>query len=224
MGFEERTKLVLGDEAIEKLKNAKVIVFGVGGVGGYVCEMLTRTGVGSLTIVDFDTVSVSNLNRQIIALTSTLGKKKVEVMQNRLKDINPSLNLLALDKKFSAETKEFFKLQNYDYVVDAIDILDNKIDLIAYAKELNVKIISAMGAGNRGGIPHFEVVDIFKTSYDSLAKKVRKLLKDRGVNNLTVVYTKEPPQKLKPVGSVVYYPAMCGTVLAAKVINNIISG
>lgn len=222
MSMYERTELVLGSTALEKLKNSKVIVFGLGGVGGYVCEMLVRSGLGEITVVDSDVVSESNLNRQIIALTSTLGKPKVEVLKNRLLDINPKLKITAILKRYEESTKDDFLLENYDYVIDAIDSLREKFLLIKTCKQANANIISSMGAGNRSGIPHFEIADISKTSYDPLAKKIRVMLKKENIKKLTVCYTKEPAKTIKPTASVAYYPSVCGITIASFVINELI--
>ena len=218
-----RTELLIGKDNLQKIKDAKVIVFGVGGVGGHVCEMLIRAGVQNLTIVDFDVVDKTNLNRQIIALNSTIGKSKVEVMKARLLDINPSANIIAIDKMYTEENSaEFFK-ESYDYVIDAIDTVKHKVHLIKTAKDMGLNIVSAMGAGNRYQIPKFEVEDLFRTHNDGLAKVLRKQLKSVGVSDLKVVYTHQDTfANGGQVGSIAYYPAMCGCVLSAYVINEII--
>ena len=218
-----RTELLIGKDKLQKIKDAKVIVFGVGGVGGHVCEMLIRAGVQNLTIVDFDVVDKTNLNRQIIALNSTIGKSKVEVMKARLLDINPSANIIAIDKMYTEENSaEFFK-ESYDYVIDAIDTVKHKVHLIKTAKDMGLNIVSAMGAGNRYQIPKFEVEDLFRTHNDGLAKVLRKQLKSVGVSDLKVVYTHQDTfANGGQVGSIAYYPAMCGCVLSAYVINEII--
>lgn len=219
----ERTKILLGKENIKKLSTKNVIIFGVGGVGGYVAEMITRSGVGSLTIVDFDTVNASNINRQIIALNSTIGKPKVEVMKERLLDINPQLKITALNKMFDKTNKHEFDLTSYDYVVDCIDTLMQKVDLIVYAKSKNANVISAMGTGNRSGVPNFKVGDIYETTYDGLARKIRNMLRKHNIKELNVVYTTDKPAANKPVGSIVFYPAMCGTLIASKIINDFVN-
>ena len=218
-----RTELLIGKDKLQKIKDAKVIVFGVGGVGGHVCEMLIRAGVQNLTIVDFDVVDKTNLNRQIIALNSTIGKSKVEIMKARLLDINPSANIIAIDKMYTEENSaEFFK-ESYDYVIDAIDTVKHKVHLIKTAKDMGLNIVSAMGAGNRYQIPKFEVEDLFRTHNDGLAKVLRKQLKSVGVSDLKVVYTHQDTfANGGQVGSIAYYPAMCGCVLSAYVINEII--
>ena len=222
MSMFERTELLLGSEALEKLNKASVIVFGVGGVGGYVCEMLARTGVKNITIVDGDKVESSNINRQIIATHSTIGKYKVNVMKERLLDINPNIKIISLQMRYNENTQNEFILNNYDYIVDAIDSVVDKILLIKNAKEVNANIISSMGAGNRSGIPNFEICDIFKTSYDNLAKKIRQNLREIGVTSLMVCYTKEPAIKRTPVASVGYYPSVCGITIASFIINKLI--
>ena len=225
----ERTQRLFGKENMDILSGAHILVVGVGGVGGYATEMIARCGVGKLTIVDFDTVSVSNINRQIIALSSTVGKPKVEVLKERIFEINPNCTVVAINQKFDESlAKEIFS-QKFDFVVDAIDDLENKLLLVKIAKEKGIKIVSAMGAGNRVGIPTFEVCDVFKTHSDGLAKKFRKMLKDGGVSSLDVVFSKEKPILNKAenekivIGSTSYSPAMCGCVISAFVINKLIN-
>ncbi len=218
-----RTKLLLGEDKLDKLKSAHVAVFGVGGVGGYVCEMLARVGIGNITIVDFDVVDVSNINRQIIALNSTVGKPKVEVMHSRMKDINPDLNVTVINQKFCKDTYDKFDFNNYDYVVDAIDIVTDKVELIKRCHKANVNIVSAMGAGNRVQIPHFTVADIYKTYNDGLAKILRKKLREAGIEKHDVVFTDDVATNCgDQIGSISYYPAMCGCVLAGFVINQLV--
>lgn len=222
MGMKDRTKLILKDEGIDKLAKSSVIVFGVGGVGGYVCEMLARTGVGNITMVDFDTVSDSNLNRQIVALNSTIGVEKVVVMKNRIKDINPECKVTIKIEKLLPENIEQFNLKNYNYVVDCIDMVKSKIALINYCYQNDINIISSMGTGNKNGIPNFKVCDLFETKYDGLARVLRRELKKLGVTNSLVVCTDEQSlQGLDAIGSLVYYPAMCGCVLSAHVVNQL---
>ena len=221
--MQSRTKLLIGNTACEKLKNANVIVFGVGGVGGYVVECLARAGVGNITIVDFDTVDITNINRQIIALNSTVGKPKVEVMHSRIKDINPNAQVEAINLKYCKDTYDKFDLKKYDFVVDAIDIVTDKIELIVRAHKANVNIVSACGAGNRYDVPNFVVEDIYKTYNDGLAKVLRKKLREMGIDKHTVVYTKSKPTfKSDVVGSISYYPAMCGAVMAGYIVNKLI--
>ena len=219
----ERTEILIGKEAVNKLKNSHVAVFGLGGVGGYVVEMLARAGVGELTLVDFDTVAVSNLNRQIIALNSTIGKYKTEAFETRLKDINPDIKLNIICNKYLPENSEDFFKSRYDYVVDAIDIVTSKIHLIATCHQKGINIVSAMGAGNRSVVPKFEVADIYHTYNDGLAKILRKKLRELGVTKHTVVFTPNIAESNgKIIGSISYYTAMCGCTLAGFVINELI--
>lgn len=218
-----RTQLLIGKENLNKIKNSKIIVFGVGGVGGYVCEMLVRAGVNNLTIVDFDKVDKTNLNRQIIALNSTIGKFKVDVMKQRLLDINPKLNITVFNEMYTPENSNKFFKEDYDFVIDAIDMVSSKVHLIKSAKDNHLNIVSAMGAGNRYEVPNFVVEDIFKTHNDGLAKVMRKKLKEQGIENLNVVYTSQDSYSFEgQVGSISYFPAMCGCVIAAFVVNEII--
>ena len=219
-----RLELLIGDN-INKLHNAKVIIFGVGGVGGYAAEMLVRSGVVNLTIVDYDCVDVSNKNRQIIALDSTIGKPKVEVLKNRLMDINTETNIIAINDKLLKDNVEFFNLKDYDYIIDAIDMVSSKVALIEYANMHNIPIISAMGAGNRIGIPECVIGDIYETSNDGLAKVLRHNLRKLGINHHQVVYFKNKSISVtdnKTIGSIAYFPAISGTMLSAKVIEDLI--
>ena len=218
-----RTELLIGNNNLNKLKDSHVAVFGVGGVGGHVVEMLARAGVGNITIVDYDRVDKSNINRQIIALNSTIGKYKVDVMKDRLLDINPNLKITAIQDKYTPDNREVFFGQKYDYVIDAIDMVTSKVDLIKYCHDNNIAVISAMGAGNRYSVPEFKVADISKTYNDGLCKIVRKKLRELGVNKHNVVFTEYLASKNgDQVGSISYYPAMCGCVLAGFVINELI--
>ncbi len=218
-----RTISLIGKDNLQKLQNSHVVVFGVGGVGGHVCEMLVRAGLGKLTIVDFDVVDKTNLNRQIIALNSTIGKFKVDVMKARLLDINPNAKIIALNKKYTPENAEKFFNDKYDFVVDAIDMIKSKVHLIKTAKDKGLNIVSAMGAGNRYQMPSFVVEDIYKTHNDGLAKVLRKELKNMGVTNLDVVYTNQDTFNCgNNVGSISYFPAMCGCAISAYVVNKLI--
>lgn len=220
--FENNKKSILKNDQLEKLKDFNVIVFGIGGVGGYVVEMLVRAGIERITLVDFDIVERSNINRQIIADNSTIGKNKVDVMKQRILNINPNAKVDAVLKKFTKETKEEFNLTKFDYVVDAIDLVTHKIELILYCKRHNLNIVSAMGAGNRYKIPHFEVCDIYQTHNDGLAKIIRKKLRENNILHHTVVYTADDCEKNNEVYSISYYPAMCGILMSAKVINDLL--
>ena len=225
----ERTALLLGKASVEKLAEKRVAVFGVGGVGGFVCEGLVRAGIGAIDIVDKDIVAISNLNRQLIALHSTVGKNKVDVLEERLKDINKNLIIKKYKCFFLPETSETFDFREYDYVVDAIDTVTGKIELILKAKEAGVPIISAMGAGNKLDPTAFLVSDIYKTSVCPLARVMRRELKKRGVEKLKVVYSKEEP--IKPQfeegeevvpGSVSFVPPVVGLIIAGEIVKDLI--
>ena len=225
-----RTRLVIGDEAIEKLQNAKVIVFGVGGVGGYVVEALVRSGIGTITVVDKDVVDITNLNRQIIALHSTIGESKVELVKNRALDINPELNITALHKFYLPDNADEFDLSIYDYIVDAIDNVSAKIDIATRAYNMGIPAISAMGAGNKLNPTMLQVSDIHKTETDPLAKVIRKELRNRGVKKLKVVYSKEQPVRAdlgeeykRTTGSTSFVPAVSGLIIASEVIKDLIA-
>ena len=216
--FLQRTELLIGSGNIEKLKNSNVIVFGLGGVGGATVEALVRAGIGNLSIVDFDTVDKTNLNRQIITTQSVIGKPKVEVAKDRILSINPNINLTIYNEKF-------------DYIVDAIDLVTPKLDLIEFATNSKIPIISCMGTGNKINPAKFEVADIKKTSVCPLAKVIRKELKKKRINKLKVVYSDETPrkpfnldggrEKTKNVGSISFVPPVAGMLLASEVIKDI---
>lgn len=219
-----RTEILIGKENLNKLKNSNVAIFGVGGVGGYVTEMLVRAGIENITIIDFDNVDKSNLNRQIIALNSTIGQPKVEVMKNRILDINPNCNINAINCRYTKENSETLLNLNYDYVIDAIDSVNDKINLIVECKKKELPIISAMGAGNRIGIPNFKITDISKTYNDGLAKVVRKKLKNENISKLDVAFCEDLPlTKGEITGSISYFPSMCGCVISAYVIEKLIN-
>lgn len=222
MGFNERTVALIGKQNYDKLVSKKVIIFGCGGVGGYVIEMLARTGVGYLSLVDFDTVSESNINRQIIATTDTVGKYKTECFVDRIKKINSDCIVKVYNERLSNENINNFDLKNFDYVIDCIDDVKAKVELIKYCNKNSIKLISSMGAGNRFDMPNFVVGDIFETKNDGLAKAVRARLKKEGIKKAKVVYTTSLPQKCEVVGSIGYYPAMCGITISAYVVNQLI--
>ena len=224
----DRTNLLLGDR-IEKLKSAKVLVLGLGGVGGYALEALTRAGVGQIDLLDSDVFAASNLNRQILATTATIGRRKTEVAKERVLSINPDCKVKVFDLFYLPETASQIDLSVYDYVIDAIDTVTAKLELIVRAKRAGVNIISCMGSGNKLGT-NFEVADIYKTSVCPLAKVMRKELKARGVDSLKVVYSKEEPiipdetptESGRHIpGSISYAPAIAGLVLAATVIQDL---
>ena len=225
-----RTALLLGQEGVEKLKKSRGAVFGVGGVGGYVVEALARSGVGALDLIDKDVVSVSNINRQIIALHSTVGRLKTEVAAERAKDVNPDICVRVHNVFYLPETAEQFDFTQYDYVVDAIDTVSGKLALVEQAKRADVPVISSMGAGNKLDPTAFEVADITKTSVCPLARVMRRELKKRGIEHLKVVYSKEEPlpssvvdeNSGKPVpGSIAFVPSVVGLIIAGEVIKDL---
>ena len=219
-----RTELLLGADAIKKLAGCRVAVFGIGGVGGYVCEALARSGVGAFDLIDKDTVSISNLNRQIIATQSTIGRNKVDVMKERILDINPNADVRPYRCFFLPENASEFSFDQYDYVVDAVDTVTAKLEIIMRAKQAGVPVISAMGAGNKLDPTRFKVADIYETSVCPLAKVMRREMKSRGVDHLKVVYSDEPPIKKTSdvIGSTAFTPAAAGLALASAVIKDLI--
>ena len=237
-----RTELLIGQAALEKLQNSRVAIFGVGGVGGYVCEALVRSGVGHFDLIDNDTVSLTNINRQIIALHSTIGKLKVDVMKERMLDINPDVDVLVHPCFYLPETADQFDFSNYDYVVDAIDTVTGKIEIIVQADAHQVPVISSMGPGNKLNPAMMEVSDIYKTSVCPLARVMRRELKKRHIKHCKVVYSKEkaiqPSQaslekyvadseenftKKSIPGSTAFVPSVAGLILASEVIKDLIT-
>ena len=229
-----RTEMLLGSDALEKLHNARVAVFGIGGVGGYTVEALARSGIGQIDLIDHDTVSVSNLNRQILATHATVGMRKVDVAKNRILDINPECIVRTYPMFYLPETAEQFDFTQYDYIVDAIDTVTGKLQLVQRAYEVNTPIICCMGTGNKLDASAFEVADISKTSMCPLARIMRKVLAKRGIKHLKVVYSKE--EALTPTGweeeaaalgkrqipgSVAFVPGAAGLILAGEVIKDI---
>lgn len=219
-----RTEIIIGQEKQNLLKSKTVAVFGIGGVGGYVVESLSRAGIENLILVDNDTISISNINRQIIALHSTIGKYKVDVMKDRLLDINPNINVITY-KTFieNNNSKEILLAHKIDYIVDAIDTVSSKLELIKFANELNIPIISSMGTGNKISPDKLEITDINKTSVCPLAKKIRKELKSLNIKKLTVVYSKEEPTKAidtKTIGSTSFVPSSAGLLITSKIIKD----
>ena len=219
-----RTEMLLGEEKQNCLQNAHVAVFGIGGVGGYAVEALARAGIGTLTLVDRDTVSESNLNRQIIALTNTIGRDKVDVMKERIALINPECNVDARKCFYLPDTADSFDFTEYDYIVDAVDTVTAKLELVARAKEAGTPIISCMGTGNKLDPSQFEIADIRKTSVCPLARVMRRELKKRGIEKLTVLYSKEKPIDVGGAlpGGISYVPATAGLLIAGKVIRDLI--
>ena len=241
-----RTELVLGEDAMNRLKGARVAIFGVGGVGGYAVEALARTGVGALDLIDDDKVCLTNINRQIIATTKTLGQYKVDVAKERIHDINPDCEVRTYKTFFMPDTKEQFDFSQYDYVIDAIDTVTGKKELILCAKAANVPIISSMGAGNKMNPAEFEVADIYETSVCPLARVMRNICRKNGIDKLKVVYSKEkairpmedasiscrnhcvcPPGTRKCTvrrdipGSVAFVPSVAGLIIASEVVKDI---
>ena len=225
-----RAELLLGKEKLEKLRKARVAVFGIGGVGSFAAEAIARGGVGHIALIDGDTVSLTNINRQLIALHSTVGKDKTAVMAERIHDICPETEVLEYPVNYTAENKDLIDFASYDYIVDAIDMVTSKILLIEEAKKAGTEVISCMGSGNKFDPTQFEVVDISKTSVCPLAKVMRKELKDRGIKGVKVVYSKEIPMKpadsdetsrRQTPGSLSFVPPVAGMILAGEVIKHI---
>ena len=242
-----RTELLLGAEGMDKLKKARVAVFGIGGVGSFAAEALIRSGIGAVDLFDDDKVCLTNINRQLIATRKTVGKKKVEIMKERALEINPAVKVEAHETFYGADNADDFDLSVYDYIIDAIDTVSSKLVLIQRAKEKNISIISCMGAGNKLDPTKFEVADISKTSVCPLAKVVRTELRRRGIKNLKVVYSKETPVapvedddnscksicicppdtkrkctvKRQVPGSIAFVPSVAGLILAGEVIKDL---
>lgn len=243
-----RTELLFGKDGMEKLSRARVAVFGIGGVGGYTVEALARSGVGTLDLIDDDKICLTNINRQIYATRKTVGKYKVDIAKERILEINPDAVVNTFKVFYSPETSGQFDLSQYDYIVDAIDTVTAKIELVIQAQKVHVPIISSMGAGNKVDPTAFEVADIYQTSICPLAKVMRKELRKRGVKSLKVVYSKEPPitpindmaiscrshcicppgtarkctQRRQVPGSNAFVPAVAGLIIAGEVIKDLI--
>lgn len=217
-----RTQALIGKNNVEKIAFKRVTIVGVGGVGGYVATLLARAGVEKMRIIDFDTVSPSNFNRQVVAVKGNEGRLKVEALKDILLSINEDIEIDSVPQKLDKDNVSSL-LKNSDIVVDAIDIVKDKVALIIYCKKHNINVISAMGAGNRYDQPNFYLTDIYKTHDDGLAKVIRKALREEGVKNLDVVTCDSKPEKVEGViGSISYYPAVCGAVITAAVVNKII--
>lgn len=233
-----RTELLLGESGMNRLKSVRVAVFGIGGVGGHVVEALARSGVGALDLIDNDTVSITNINRQMVATLSSVGRLKTEVMKERILDIQPDCKVTLHNCFYLPETMHQFNFKNYDYVVDAIDTVTGKIQLVLQAEESGIPIISSMGAGNKLHPELFEIADIYETSVCPLAKVMRKELKNRGIKKLKVVYSKEQPvsadeqavekykedigEKRTIPGSVAFVPSVAGLIIASCVIQDLL--
>lgn len=243
-----RTELLIGKAAMDKLAKSRVAVFGIGGVGGYVVEALVRSGLGAIDLIDDDKVCLTNINRQIFATRKTVGQYKVDVAAERIADINPDVSVNIYKTFYTPETSEQFDFTQYDYVVDAIDTVTGKIELVVNANKAGVPIISSMGAGNKLDAAAFEVADIYKTSVCPLARVMRRELKSRGIKHLKVVYSKEQPltpiedmaisckahcicppgtarkctQRRQVPGSIAFVPSAAGLIIAGEVIKNLI--
>lgn len=226
----QRTKLLLGEENFLKLANATVAIFGIGGVGSFTAEALARSGIGHLILIDKDNIDATNINRQIHALTSTVGRSKVEVMRERILEINPAAEVETVQKFYlPEENAENFFICKYDYVVDAIDTITAKINLVVECERRGIKIISSMGAGNKLNPMRFKVADIYQTSVDPVAKIMRKKLKALAIKSLKVVYSDEVPRKIdtgdlqgKVIGSTAFVPSVAGLIIAAEVVKDLI--
>lgn len=227
-----RTAMLLGEDAIDILSNCRIAVFGIGGVGGYVVEALARSGVGSFDLVDNDTISITNINRQIIATHPTLNQYKVDVAKERILSINPNARVNVHKTFFLPENSDRFDFSQYDYIVDAVDTVTAKLEIVSKAKQANIPVISSMGTGNKLDPTRFEVTDIYKTSVCPLAKVMRKELKIRGVKKLKVLYSKEEPIKASASeesgkknvpGSISFVPSVAGLIIAGEVIKDIIN-
>lgn len=228
-----RTELLIGKENVEKLNKSKVAIFGIGGVGSFVVEGLARAGIGNFVLIDHDIVSETNINRQIIATTKTIGMSKVEVARERILEINPDVKVEIIKEFFMPDSKKILD-NSIDYIVDAIDTVTAKIELVQRANKLNIPIISSMGTGNKLDPTRFEVTDIYKTSVCPLAKVMRKELKQRGIKKLKVLYSKEEPIKIKQIssqnqetkkqvpGSISFVPSVAGLIIAGEVVKNLI--
>lgn len=228
-----RTGLLLGKEGMKILNQSKVAVFGIGGVGSFACEALVRSGLGKIIIIDYDIIDITNLNRQIHASTKTVGLSKVKAMKERLLDINPALDILIVNEKYNDGRKNELITLDYDYVVDAIDMVSSKISLIENCKRLNIPIVSCMGAGNKLNPTMFQVGDIYKTDTCPLAKVMRKELRRKGIKSLKVVWSREKPMNVnieekglrKAVpGSVSFVPPVAGIILASEVVKDLVFG
>lgn len=233
MFWYERTRMILGDESIDKLKGASVIIFGVGGVGSFAAEAVARAGVGKITLVDNDKVSVTNINRQIVALNSTVGKMKTEVMAERIKDINPECDVKCVNEFILYDNINDVINEKFDYCVDAVDTVTAKIAIIMKCNELDIPVISSMGTGNKLNPEMLEVTDVYKTSVCPLAKVMRKELKARGVKRLKVCYSKEIPvtplesneatNKRRTPGSISFVPSVAGLIIGGEVVKGIVN-
>lgn len=224
----QREIMLIGKENLEKLKKSKVIIYGIGGVGSFVCEALARAGIENLILVDYDKIEITNLNRQIHALHSTIGEQKTEAMKNRILDINPKAKVETYNNKETKEKEEELINETINYVIDCVDTITTKLKLIETAKRKNIPIISSMGTGNKLDPTKFEITDIYKTTVCPLAKVMRKELKKRNIKNLKVVYSKEEPktqienQEKRTPASISFVPSVAGLIIASEVVKDIL--
>lgn len=220
----DRTEKLIGKEESDSLRDKKVAVFGLGGVGGFVAEALARAGVGKLVIVDHDTVNITNINRQVIALHSTVGMKKTEAFSLRLKDINPDIEIVAYDCFFLPENSSMIDFEGFDYVADCVDTVTAKLEIIGMAKSCGVKVISSMGTGNKLHPEMFEITDISKTSVCPLAKVMRKECKDRGFKDVKVLFSREEPVRTgeRTPASISFVPSVAGLMIAGEIVRDLI--
>ena len=224
----QREIMLIGKENLEELKKSKVIIYGIGGVGSFVCEALARAGIGNLILVDYDKIETTNLNRQIHALHSTIGEQKTEAMKNRILDINPKAKVETYNNKETKEKEEELINETINYVIDCVDTITTKLKLIETAKRKNIPIISSMGTGNKLDPTKFEITDIYKTTVCPLAKVMRKELKKRNIKNLKVVYSKEEPktqienQEKRTPASISFVPSVAGLIIASEVVKDIL--
>lgn len=221
--WKERTEKLIGKEAINKLEDSKIIIYGIGGVGSYTVEGLVRAGIGNLVLVDPDNISVTNINRQIHSNIKTVGKSKIEVMKERILEINPKANVEIYNPKKLEFKEENLIDDSFSYVIDAVDTVKTKISIIEKAKTIGIPVISAMGAGNKLEANKFEIADIYKTDVCPLARTMRKELRKRNIKDVKVVYSKEEPViKERTPASISYVPAICGMIIAGEVIKDIL--
>lgn len=224
----DRLEMLTGKEGIKKLNNSNVIIFGIGGVGSYIAESLVRSAIGNITIVDYDEIVESNINRQIHATEKTIGLIKVDVMKERMSNINPNCNILSIKSLLKDNVNTFFENKTYDFAIDAIDTVNSKIELIKYCNINNINLISSMGFANKMNPERIKITDINKTSVCPLAKKIRKSLREIGINELTVAYSDEPPIKLvesnikNPLGSNAFVPGTAGLIISSYIIRKLL--
>ena len=220
-----RTERLIGKENLEKIKNANIVIFGLGGVGSYVAEALARCGIGKMTVVDKDTVDITNINRQLYALHSTIGRNKADVARERILDINPECQVTSIVKMYLPENANEFNLSQYDYIIDAIDNVTAKIDLAIKSQELGIPMIASMGTGNKLDPTAFKITDIYKTDTCPLCRVMRKELKARGVKKLKVLYSTEIPKNdgERTPASISFVPSVAGLIIAGEVVKEMLN-